>query len=246
MIFYFTGTGNSLFAARRLLSENEELINIADVVRDGKYEYKITQREAVGLVFPVYFYTVPDIIQEFVSKLKLEGAEYVYAVITCGGGISQAGAVLKKLLAKRNIELNYVTPLLMPDNSMLFYQIPPTEEGGERLKLAEEKIVQIKELIDSRTDGKIGNSTVLSDTVGLGYRLCNKTAKFYADDKCISCGKCASICPRNVIVMENGKPKWVKEQCSKCSACINRCPKQAIQYGSSTVKRNRYVNPEME
>lgn len=244
MIFYFTGTGNSLFAAKRLLSNKEKLINIADAIKNKQYDYAIANGENVGFVFPVYFYTVPAIIKEFVSKLNLAGAEYVYAVITCGGGISQSGAVLKKSLAERNIKLNYVTSLLMPDNSMLFYQIPPAEEGKERLIAAEKQLVQLKEKINRRTDVKIGNSTVLSDLVGLGYQLSNRTAKFYADERCIGCGLCAERCPQNVIEMRSGKPHWVKPTCQKCSSCISRCPKQAIQYGTATKKRNRYVNPE--
>lgn len=246
MIFYFTGTGNSLFAAKRILSDGEKLINIADAIKNNQYDYKASKGENVGFIFPVYFYTVPTIVEDFISKLNLEGSEYVYSIITCGGGISQAGAVLKKMLAKRNISLNYVTPLLMPDNSMLFYQIPPTEKGKDRLNDAEKKLIQIKGDIAKRTESKIGNITILSSLVGLGYGLCNKTEKFYADEKCIGCGLCAADCPQDVIVMRDKKPAWVKSACTKCSSCICRCPAQAIQYGKATKKRNRYVNPEFK
>lgn len=245
MIFYFTGTGNSLFAANRILSEGEELIHIADAIKENRYEYTISRGENVGFVFPVYFYTVPNIIKEFVSNLKLEGAEYIYAVITCGGGISQAGAVFQKMLSKRNLKLSLVTPLLMPDNSMLFYQIPSAEAGKERLRDAEKELVQIKAMVNRREEKAVGSSTAISDLVGLGFQLCNKTAKFYADEHCIGCGLCADCCPQDVIVMQNGKPQWIKPTCQKCSSCICRCPKQAIQYGNATKKRNRYVNPEV-
>lgn len=246
MIFYFTGTGNSLFAAKRVLSEGERLINIADAMKNDEYEYKVLAGENVGFVFPVYFYTVPNIIRDFASKIKLEGAEYVYAIITCGGGISQAGAVFKKILGRNNISLNYVTSLLMPDNSMLFYQIPPVEDSRERLLNAEQKLFVLKEAIDKRFESAIGKGTVVSDLVGLGYKLCDNTAKFYAEDSCTGCGMCAKNCPENAIEMKDGKPKWVKSKCQKCSACICRCPKQAIQYGNATKKRNRYVNPFLE
>lgn len=246
MIFYFTGTGNSLFAAKRLLADGEELINIADAVNNNQYKYAVNSGENVGFVFPVYFYTVPKIVNEFVSRLEIDGIKYTYAVITCGGGISQAGTVLKKALSKRNIELNLVTPLLMPDNSMLFYQIPPMEESYGRLNAAEKELTKIKEIINNRTEVKIGTNTFVSDLIGVGYNLCDKTAKFYAEDSCIGCGLCAKNCPQNAIVMNDGKPQWVKSQCQKCSACINRCPKQAIQYGKVTKKRNRYVNPEIK
>ena len=244
MIFYFSGTGNSLFAAKRMLADGERLINIADAMRENKYEYKVQAGENVGFIFPVYFYTVPTIVSEFVSKLRLEEAEYVYAIITCGGSICQAGAVLKKLLKKQNIDLKFVSSLLMPDNSMLFYQIPPVEESKERLEAAKEMLLILKESINKRTEISIGNITVLSDLVNILYKFSNKTAKFYASGNCVGCGLCAKNCPQNVIEIKDGKPKWIKPDCTKCSACICRCPKQAIQYGNATKKRNRYVNPE--
>ena len=120
MIFYFSGTGNSLFAAKRMLADDEKLINIADAIKDNRYEYKIQTGENVGFIFPVYFYTVPTIVSEFISKLQLEGAEYVYAIITCGGSICQAGAVLKKLLEKQNIDLKFVSSLPILISALLF------------------------------------------------------------------------------------------------------------------------------
>lgn len=245
MIFYFTGTGNSLFAAKRLLNAEESLINIADAIKNNQYEYNIADEENVGFVFPVYFYTVPDIIEEFISKIKINNAKYIYAVITCGGGISQSGAVLKKILNKSNMSLNYVEALLMPDNSMLFYQIPSADEGNERLDDAERRLAQIKGNLEKRISTNISNSTFLSDLVGVGFKLCNKTDKFYADDRCIGCGMCAKGCPMDVIAIENNKPVWTKPVCQKCSACICRCPVQAIEYGKVTKKRNRYVNPRV-
>ena len=41
MIFYFTGTGNSLWAAKQLVKEDERLINIADARKNREYKYKL-------------------------------------------------------------------------------------------------------------------------------------------------------------------------------------------------------------
>lgn len=246
MIFYFTGTGNSLFVAKRLLEDNERLIDIADCLNDSTFTFNITNGEKVGLVFPVYFYTVPTIVRNFISKLTLTGnVTYVYGVITCGGGISQAGAVLNKLLLERGISLSYVTSMLMPDNSMLFYQIPGTDQAGDRLTKADEACKNLKLTLASRRHNKAGRVTVISELIGLGYKACMNTSKFYANDKCISCGLCARDCPEKAIELVSGKPSWTKDKCSKCSRCINSCPVASIQYGKSTINRNRYKNPEV-
>lgn len=71
MIFYYTGTGNSLFAAKKLLKENESLISMANAVNNNEYKYRLEAGEKLGFVFPVYFYTVPKLVETFVEKLEV-------------------------------------------------------------------------------------------------------------------------------------------------------------------------------
>lgn len=246
MIFYFTGTGNSLYAAKHLRADGEFLIDMASALKEQALRFSVAPDEPVGFVFPVYFYTVPTIVADFIRAMHLTGSSYVYAVITCGGSICQAGSVLKKLLKKEGLPLHYVKSLLMPDNSMLFYQIPGQEEASGRLQSADKALKAIREDITCLRTTTIGDMTLLSDLIGLGYQACSKTAGFYAQDHCISCGICVKNCPQSAIQLEQGKPVWTKERCCKCSACINRCPVNAIQYGKGTIKRNRYVNPSVD
>ena len=42
------------------------------------------------------------------------------------------------------------------------------------------------------------------------------------------------------MVMENGRPRWVKDKCALCMACI-RCG--AVHYDEATKGKKRYVNP---
>ena len=62
MIFYFTGTGNSLMAAKAVARSGEELINMAEARKQGNCKYELAENERVGFVFPVYCYTVPDAV----------------------------------------------------------------------------------------------------------------------------------------------------------------------------------------
>ena len=69
MIFYFTGTGNSLMAAKAVAEENEQLIDIAKARKGGKYSFGIKDGERIGFVFPVYCYTLNDVVLDFVRRL---------------------------------------------------------------------------------------------------------------------------------------------------------------------------------
>ena len=243
MIIYFSGTGNSLYVAKKLLSESERLVSIADCMKQNDFSIELEKDENLGFVFPVYFYTVPSIVREFIEKAEIGNAGYVYSVITCGGGTGQASSVLKKLLAEKGIVLSYFKEILMPDNSMLFYQIPGTEKAGDTISRADTIIETVGSDIKAEKTTSIGNGTAISDLMNLGYKMCSVTKKFYAEDTCTGCGLCERNCPQQVIKLENNKPVWTKENCCKCSSCINRCPVKAIQYGKGTKHRNRYVNP---
>ena len=234
MIFYFTGTGNSLYAAQELLEDGERLVDMAAARNNGEFEYDIAKGERVGFVFPVYFYTVNDLVREFISKVTLNGAGYIYGVI--------AGAELSKLLEERGYKLCRVFKLLMPDNALFYYNLPPLNVLDEKLRQAEEPLKEIAEAVRA----KKCRDTVRGhfEKVKLGvYHKMTKTKSFYVTDKCISCGLCAERCPDQAIEMQNGKPVWVKENCIHCAACICRCPVQAIEHGNSTIGRTRYVNP---
>lgn len=62
MIFYFTGTGNSLYAARQL-SENP--ISIPQAIHQESLTFTGDQ---IGIVTPVYGHEVPSMVKEFLKK----------------------------------------------------------------------------------------------------------------------------------------------------------------------------------
>ena len=47
------------------------------------------------------------------------------------------------------------------------------------------------------------------------------------EEKCTSCGKCASVCQYNAILIL-GKPLIFPELCHSCGACLHACPESAI------------------
>ena len=47
-------------------------------------------------------------------------------------------------------------------------------------------------------------------------------------DKCISCGKCKSVCPMNVDVTDNSRKRKNGTECILCMECVKACPLDRI------------------
>lgn len=248
MLFYFTGTGNSLFAARQLADAmNDEMYDICELIKNRNMSFRIPTGEKIGFVFPIYYSGLPHIVKTFLEEVNIIADDdcYTYAVITCGGSAAGADVQLKKVLSEKTMHIDHIAQLKMTDNYIVMFELDDAKKAAERTDIAKAELLEIAENIsagkkggfNSRIGGKLANGVMQPM-----YHMLRKTKKFFADKKCVSCGKCERICPVDAIKMQNGKPKWVKDKCEHCMACINRCPKKAIQYGAKTKNKNRFVN----
>lgn len=241
MIFYFSGTGNSLDVAQQMAQLcDDSLVSIADEMKNNKdiYEYSLVENEAVGFVYPVYAWAPPTIVTDFISKLSIS---------TCGENIGNAMDVLNKALVKNSLHLDSGFSIIMPNNYILMWDVDSKEEASKRLENSKERILSLSKVILNRESKvfQIEKGPVPFIFTGVINPLFNKfameTKNFYAEDTCTGCGLCEEICPtKNIIV--SGKPAW-GSVCTQCLACIHRCPEKAIQYGKKTKARGRYVNP---
>ncbi len=244
MIFYFSATGNSLYAAKKLAEEDEQLIDITDALRNQEYSYTVPDGEDVGFVFPVYCWTLSKAVRRFVQNLQLENAGYIYAVITCGGSIRGTATLLDEELQKHDLMLASFYPLVMTDDTVFYWDIDPDEVIAKTLEHAEEEIAAIKEAISQHEIRPMPYAWFSRLMIPV-YSAMSGTKNFSVTDACISCGQCERRCPDEVIRLTDGKPVWTKSKCTKCSGCINSCPVSAIQYGKKTAERRRYHNPKV-
>lgn len=67
---------------------------------------------------------------------------------------------------------------------------------------------------------------------------------FQVDERCLSCGTCADVCPVGNIRLIAGRPTW-QHHCEQCFACLHWCPQTALQFGTATVGKRRYHHPEI-
>lgn len=252
MIFYFSGTGNTKYLAERISERmGERLVSIADSLKNNETDFTAGKGESVGFVIPVYFSGVPKCVREFIEKMKLTtgGDNYIFTALSCGGNTANAGKMLGKLLSEKGITVNASYSMIMVDNYIPMFNIPSEEEANRMLEEINPKIELLKEKIAEKKDGDFDDNKgakIMTAVMYPFYKPFRKTKKFYANDKCISCGKCADGCVDRAIEMKNGKPVWVKSECTQCLRCINACPTRAIQFGKKTEKRNRFINPNTE
>jgi NAD-dependent dihydropyrimidine dehydrogenase PreA subunit/flavodoxin len=256
MICYFTGTGNSLWAAKQLNQAfGGKMLSIADELNlpDNRFDYFLADDEPLFFVFPVHSWGPPALLAPFIEKIQLKNHtnQPIYLVCTCGDNCGDTDKILAGLLAKKSLKPTKSYSIQMPNTYILMkgFGIDSKELEKEKLEKSPGLINGIIENIKTQHPAQIyerGKRTFLKSR--LVYPLFIKYAigksKFYADAKCTACRLCEKICPTKNISIKAGKPVW-KDACIQCAACIHRCPTQAIEYGRITQTQGRYHHPEV-
>lgn len=244
MIFYFTATGNSLYAAEYL--ENE-LVSIPQVLKNN--DPLVFEEDRIGIVCPVYGHEVPAMVKEFMERAEFE-TDYFYMVLTYGNRHGGAAELAEQLCEKCGIHPAYINVLLMVDNWL------PSFDMDEQVKLdkkVEEHLQIIKEDIDSRRH----MIAEVTDTDRAAHQqFLAGQAKMPADawqhlikigEGCIGCGICVKVCPSGSLRLENGKAVYIPGNCQTCLACVHSCPQKAA--GLTIPEKNpvaRYRNEHID
>ena len=247
MIYYFSGTGNSKWVAEQIAQQIGDVAqSIPSLIADGPYAVHAGAGERVGLVFPVYAWGAPTIVEQFCKSIQIDPTAYAYAICTCG---DEAGKSMQRL--KGMFAWQAAWSLAMPNNYVVGFEVDQPEQAISKVNAAREKLPQIAEAIlahDSVFDVHEGPSAKMKTAIvrPMFNLFAKRTSPFFATETCNACGLCAHICPIGAIHMESGRPVWVKKHCTQCLGCINRCPKRAIQYGNGTQNRGRYYFRDSE
>ena len=235
IIFYFTGTGNSLYVARQLAGENGELLSIPQMVKKGRYDF---EADEIGIVYPVYGHMPPNMVREFIKKATLK-AEYKFAVLTYGNRKCSAVEIWDEVSKKAGKAFDYIATIVMVDNWL------PNFDMNEQIKIDKhipENLQKLSEDINGRkhwhepvTEEERQQHqgfmayTKIDPEVGF---LMKSEKCFTVTDSCIDCGICTYVCPRGNYELTS-KGARMSGDCEFCFACIQNCPQKAIRFKAS-------------
>ncbi len=249
IIYYYTGTGNSLWTARQFALEIGDA-ELRPMVQPDN-ETNTASPDIVGIVFPVHMWGIPHQVLEFLKKMEKDPSRYYFAAGVNAGQVSRTLVQLKKLLASYGITLSTGYDIVLPSNYIPWGGPGPVDRQQALFKAAEVKIKKAAVVIQMKgkspvEKGPFWQRIIFTALYKMTFGMIPKMDKnFWVDEKCNTCGICIKVCPIQNIVMQAGKPVW-QHCCEQCLSCIQWCPQQSIQYGKKTSGYERYHHPEVK
>lgn len=232
-VFFFSATGNSLFAAKRIA---EKLGTKAEYL--CKYDGGKVDAERVVIVSPVYAMGLPVPTVEFIKKLKTK-AECTL-VLTYGGALMGAKSAACAEAREAGLNVKAVYSIKSVENFTVFFTVPKfymnrvLKRMPQRADAVAERILAGEAAVPKLRGGR-------RDSVKMRESWHEMGAKLHSTDACVRCGKCVNVCPaQNIELSQTGVV--FKNNCVACLGCYHRCPQKAIRFGKYK-KKFRYFCP---
>lgn len=239
MLFYFTGTGNSLYAAKKI---EDNPISIPQVIHNADLHFTA---DTIGIVTPIYGHEAPPMVKDFLRKAAFH-TEYFYMILTYGNRHGGAAELARQLCEECGIDVRYINLLWMVDNWLPAFDMNEQTAIDKRV---DEQIAAIcadlsarKAMIAPVTDAdRAAHREYLSHIRQMPPDVFQHFIK--VGNHCIGCGICEKVCPSGSIRVVGGKAVHTPGSCQTCLACVHACPQKAI--GLAVPEKNpnaRYRN----
>lgn len=258
MIYCFSGTGNTLYAARLLAQSLGDTIHLftADELREPQNCILECEDDIIVWMFPTYSWGVPPVMRNIFrhATLRFAPAARHIAVTTCGDDIGNLAHMFRADLEKRGLSPGAVFSVQMPNTYVMMKGFDVDSESLARQKI-EASTFRIDEIANAINDG---HTSPHQDLVVRGSFPVFKTRLIYPwfvrhemnpdgfrvdVNTCVSCGRCAASCPMsNITYDSDNHPVW-GDKCAFCTACYHICPTHAIAWKRTTLQKGQYRNP---
>lgn len=147
MILYFSGTGNSQWAARRLAEAlDDEVVSINCIMKEGT-SAPLRSRKPFVFVAPTYAWRLPRVVDRWIRGASFAGSNDAYFVLTCGGSVGNAAAYAQKLCAGVGLRFRGLASVLMPENYLALYDTPDEAECRALIERAKPRIDEVADLV---------------------------------------------------------------------------------------------------
>jgi ferredoxin len=235
-LYWFSGSGNTLQAASAFaqrLRQREWSVELRPLERSDPQA--IDPEAVLGLAFPTYFFSIPEIVRTFVRSLpKVEGTS---AMMIGTHGALSGGVVgpMRRELTVKGFRCIAARILLMPDS---FFPILSNKIHHWQLKRG---LNRAERYADDFAAGTVRWTrwAVLSDihgaTVGGMFAARRWTRNYYSTiharrEQCTRCDTCVRCCPVNALERIADSPPRPQRNCTNCLRCVAVCPADAMRH----------------
>ena len=233
----FSASGNTLRVAKlfseRLSERGAECETVR--IREDMAAPDVASADTLVIGYPVHGFNAPQNVADFAKGLP-ECENKVYYIIKTSGEplhVNDASSrILDRILKKKGYikhgEFHYVMPYNMifrhsDDMAALMWQAARNTAPSDADKIFAGEEAQLKAgLLAVMTRFVVAVEHKAMPYLGRLFKV--------KKEKCISCGKCAKLCPMLNIEMKDGLPVFGKN-CIGCTACSFNCPADAISIG---------------
>ncbi|MBQ8841859.1 MAG: EFR1 family ferrodoxin [Ruminiclostridium sp.] len=238
-IFYFSGTGNSLWLAKKV----KESLG-GEIRYIPNWNGDISAYDKLIIVCPVYSFGLPLPVFDFMKELNSDAPLWI--VMNYGGAAGKAASFAYNHAKSCGLNIKNVYTMKMPENFTAVFSTPlikPYNKG--LLKKAPKAIGKIIASIEKNEEKAFPSDSPEK------HKLYNENKsnwgkmgeRFSTSSACTLCGKCVNNCPAENIAIKDGKVIF-GNNCVVCQACYHRCPSNAVQYLGKPNKMP-YFNPNV-
>jgi len=246
ILFYFSGTGNTRWAADNFKSKLEKMgVSIELHNMESEAEYNLSAYDFFILGTPVHAEIPPKNVHDFVNKLPhSDSAMRVMLFSTQGAEGAACLDIIREVLVKKGYNVTNQVFIQMVNNYWFFAGKKPSMELFKKRKLQAERKIQ-------RAAEDFYNNKNYRDKVGFGRVVFSKLMQrtFYrslpkmstsitSSSDCHKCGECLRNCPKGNITFENGHALF-HGNCIMCMRCIHICPVNAVRYKGRKIEQTQ-------
>lgn len=231
IIYYFTGTGNSLQAARLIAPEigGAKLISM----RNDPGLVSAANAEMIGFVCPAYEWDVPETVKEFIARLTIHPRAYIFMVVTYIFIHGRCFETVDALLREKGARLHYGRALRCVASQCIAYEpFPPARimvpiSDKKARKIGQEiALKKLKKYPPMSPLAKRLYARMMTPFLNIQHEY---DKGFYTSEACMGCELCCKVCPCHNISFSHNHPVW-NHKCLGCNACVVYCPTKAIQF----------------